>query len=201
VNNVETFANIPWILRHGAEAYRQLGFSKSQGTKVLSLNSLFNKPGLYEVEFGCTVRYIVEELGGGLRTGALKGLIIGGPLAGVMPPSLLDTPFGFEELRAVGAMVGHGGILAFDEHTSIRELIHHIAEFSALESCGKCTPCRRGGERISQMFAAGNVGKVEFDDINAALLQTSLCGLGTGLAEFTTTALKHYHEELAPCIK
>jgi formate dehydrogenase iron-sulfur subunit len=201
VNNVETFVNVPWIINHGTEAYRQLGFSKSQGTKVLSLNSLFHRPGLYEVEFGVSLRHIVETLGGGLKSGTLKGLIVGGPLAGVLPPSLLDTKFGFEELRAVGAMVWHGGILAFDEHTSIRELIRHIAEFAAVESCGKCTPCRRGGEKIAEMFAAGLADKAEFNEINAALLATSLCGLGTGLGEFTTTALQHYREELASCIR
>ncbi len=201
VNNVETFANIPWIIRRGAEAYKQLGFSKSQGTKVLSLNSLFKRPGLYEVEFGMSMRDIVEKIGGGLKSGTLKGLIIGGPLAGVLPPTLLDTKFGFEELRAVGAMVGHGGILAFDQNTSIRQLIHHIAEFAAKESCGKCTPCRRGGERIAQMFGNGDASKLEFNEINAALLSTSLCGLGTGLAEFTITALRHYGEELSSCIK
>ena len=83
---------------------------------------------------------------------------------------------------------------------SFRELIHHIAEFAARESCGKCTPCRRGSERMAQVFAEGVVSGREFDELNAALLQTSLCGLGTGLAEFTTTALRHYREELASCI-
>jgi len=147
------------------------------------------------------MRYIVEELGGGLKSGTLKGLIIGGPLAGVLHPSQIDTQFGFEELRAVGAMVGHGGILAFDERTSMRELIHHIAEFAAKESCGKCTPCRRGSEKMAHLFADGGMDKTEFADINAALLQTSLCGLGTGLGEFTTTAWQHYGEELASCIR
>ena len=103
INNVETLANVPWIVRHGGEAYHALGFSQSRGTKVVSLNSLFNRPGLYEVEFGITVRQIVEEIGGGLRGGAaLKGVIIGGPLAGIIPPHLLDTPFGFEELPPSG---------------------------------------------------------------------------------------------------
>ncbi len=199
VNNVETIVAVPWIIEHGADAYRALGFSKSQGTKVVSLNSLFNRPGLYEIEFGCTVRHIVEQLGGGLKTGALKGVIIGGPLAGIVPPSLLDTPFGFEELRAIGAMVGHGGIVAFDEHTSIRELIQHVAEFAAFESCGKCTPCRRGGQRLVELAAEGEIGTDEWREIDAALLATSLCGLGTGLAEFTTSALRHYREELTPC--
>ena len=82
----------------------------------------------------------------------LKGVIIGGPLAGIVPPNLLDTRFGFEELRSIGAMIGHGGIVAFDERTSIKELMHHVFDFGAFESCGKCTPCREGGRRIEQIF-------------------------------------------------
>ncbi|MBL8151270.1 MAG: NADH-quinone oxidoreductase subunit D, partial [Blastocatellia bacterium] len=129
INNVETLANIGWIVENGGEAYAKIGFSKSQGTKVVSLNSLFHNPGLYEVDFGIPVRTIVEEFGGGLKTGDLKGVIIGGPLAGIIPPDLLDTRFGFEELRAIGASVGHGGVVAFDQKTSIIELMHHIFSF------------------------------------------------------------------------
>ncbi len=206
VNNVETLYNVPWIVLNGADAFRALGFSKSQGTKLVSLNSLFRRPGLYEVDFGITVRDIVEKVGGGLSDGKLKGVIIGGPLAGIVPPSLLDTKFGFEELRAVGAMIGHGGIVAFDERTSIKELIHHVFDFGAFESCGKCTPCREGGRRIEQIFAqvlkSGQTTKTdrkEWDDINAALLATSLCGLGTGMAEFALSAIKHYSDELKTC--
>lgn len=208
VNNVETLANIPWILTHGAEAYRQLGFSKSQGTKLISLNSLFNRPGLYEIEFGMTLREIVETLGGGLKTGTLKGIIIGGPLAGIVPPSTFDTRFGFEELRAVGAMVGHGGIVAFDERTSIRELIEHIFSFGAYESCGKCTPCREGGRRIEEIFArmasegpATAPQRAEWTDINAALMATSLCGHGTGMAEFARSASRYYPTEVEACFR
>lgn len=206
VNNVETLANIPWIVRNGVEVYRGLGFSKSQGTKLVSLNSLFQRPGLYEIEFGGTVRDIVEKLGGGLKSGTLKGVIIGGPLAGIVPPHLLDTKFGFEELRAIGAMIGHGGIVAFDERTSIKDLLHHVFDFGAFESCGKCTPCREGGRRVEQIFAhiqrhghASRAERKEWDDINAALLATSLCGLGTGMAEFALSALKHYGDELKAC--
>jgi formate dehydrogenase iron-sulfur subunit len=206
VNNVETLANAPWIIRHGPEAYRQLGFSTSRGTKVVSLNSLFNHPGLYEVEFGISVRRIVEELGGGLRSGTLKGVIIGGPLAGIIPPHLLDTPFGFEELHAIGAAIGHGGIVAFDEHTSIAELVHHVFAFGAYESCGRCTPCRLGSRVVEQIFkdilATGSVSTEEgreFGEIVAALALTSLCGLGTGLAEIARSASRYYSEELKRC--
>jgi formate dehydrogenase iron-sulfur subunit len=206
INNVETLANIPWIVRNGGEAFRRLGFSNSRGTKVLSLNSLFHAPGLYEVDFGITIRQIVEDIGGGLKSGALKGLIIGGPLAGIIPPHLFDTPLGFEELAGIGASVGHGGVIAFDEHTSIAELVYHVFEFGAFESCGKCTPCRLGSRQVERLFQRileiGHVAvreKKECMEIVSALAMTSLCGLGTGLAEFARSALRHYAEELETC--
>ena len=206
MNNVETLASVPWIVEHGGEAYRDLGFSRSRGTKVVSLNSLFRRPGLYEVEFGVTIRHIVEDLGGGLLNNSkLKGVIIGGPLAGIVPPHLLDTAFGFEELKAIGAGIGHGGVVAFDEHTSIIALLHHVFSFSAYESCGKCTPCRIGSRHIEGVLSellshnSSNLWSSEqCDKIIAALRLTSLCGLGTGLAEFAESALHHYGKELNP---
>lgn len=205
INNVETLANVPWIIRHGPEAYHSIGFSKSRGTKVVSLNSLFKRPGLYEVDFGVSVRHIVEDLGGGLKSGILKGVIVGGPLAGIIPPYLFDTRFGFEELRAISASVGHGGVVAFDERTSIAALVHHIFSFGVFESCGKCIPCRLGSRRIEKIFesvAAGSAPmarRQEFDDIVATLKLASLCGHGAGLAEFAESVTRHYAEELASC--
>ena len=209
INNVETLVNVPWIVGHGGEAYRALGFSQSRGTKVVSLNSLFVRPGLYEIEFGITVRKIVEELGGGLHDGAaIKAVMIGGPLAGIIPPHLLDTPFGFEELHAIGASVGHGGIVAFDEHTSIPELVEHVFSFGAYESCGKCTPCRIGTRRIEQIFerivnsgAAPAANFSDFEQLVTALKWTSLCGHGGGLGEFTESVLRYYRDDLTACFK
>jgi NADH:ubiquinone oxidoreductase subunit F (NADH-binding) len=208
VNNVETLVSVPWIVTHGAESYAVLGFSRSRGTKALSLNSLFNRPGLYEVEFGTTVRHIVEEIGGGLRGGGQpKGVIIGGPIIGVIPPHLLDTPLGFEELAAIGAGVGHGGVVAFDEHTSIPALVEHVFSFGAYESCGKCTPCRSGSSRIEEIFVHALAGDAtpadlqECRDLVTALKLTSLCGHGTGLARFAESILRHYPTEIAPCFK
>jgi formate dehydrogenase iron-sulfur subunit len=208
INNVETLVNAPWIVARGGDAYRALGFSQSQGTKVVSLNSLFVRPGLHEIEFGVTVRHIIEELGGGLRDGAIKGVIIGGPLAGVIPPHLLDTPFGFEELHAVGASVGHGGIVAFDQHTSIPELVHHVFSFGAYESCGECTPCRLGSRRVEEIFAgivnSGAATAANFTEsrqIVTALKMTSLCGHGGGLGEFADSVLRYYRDDLEPCFK
>jgi NADH:ubiquinone oxidoreductase subunit F (NADH-binding) len=208
LNNVETLVNVPWIVTHGGEAYAAFGFSKSRGTKALSLNSLFNRPGLYEVEFGVTVRHIVEELGGGLRSGGkLKGVIIGGPIIGMIPPHLLDTPLGFEELAAIGAGVGHGGVVAFDEHTSIPDLVEHVFSFGAYESCGKCTPCRSGSGRIEDIFTnaiAGDATKADLQecrDLVTALKLASLCGHGTGLARFAESILRYYPTEIEPCFK
>jgi NADH:ubiquinone oxidoreductase subunit F (NADH-binding) len=208
INNVETLVNVPWIVARGGDAYRALGFSQSRGTKVVSLNSLFVRPGLYEIEFGVTVRHIVEELGGGLRDGVVKGVIIGGPLAGIIPPHLLDTPFGFEELHAIGASVGHGGIVAFDEHTSIPELVHHVFSFGEYESCGECTPCRLGSRRIEEIFehivstgAAPAANFSEWEQIVTALKMTSLCGHGGGLGEFADSLLRYHRDDLEPCFK
>ncbi|MEY3896741.1 MAG: hypothetical protein RLZZ214_2261 [Verrucomicrobiota bacterium] len=202
-NNIETFATVPWIVRNGSEAYQVLGFSKSRGTKLVSLNSLFRYPGLYEVEFGISVRRIVEEIGGGLRTGTLKGVIIGGPLAGIIPPALLDVPFGFEELAAIGAGVGHGGVVAFDPSTSIPALVRHVFSFGAGESCGKCTPCRLGSRRIERMFTNGGskTDEAQWREVVSALRCTSLCGHGTGLAAFAESVLRYYGEEVAPCFR
>jgi formate dehydrogenase iron-sulfur subunit len=206
IQNVETLANVPWIVQQGGAAFHGLGFSGSRGNKLVSLNSLFNRPGLYEVEFGVPVRHIVEELGGGLKAGAVKGVLIGGPLAGIVPPHLLDTPLAFEELHAIHAGVGHGGIVAFDDQTSIAELVHHVFSFAAYESCGKCTPCRLGGRRGEEIFqkvlrhdSASQAEKSEWADIAAALQLTSLCGLGTGLGEFAETVRLYYGAELEQC--
>jgi formate dehydrogenase iron-sulfur subunit len=171
---------------------------------VLSLNSLFVRPGLYEVEFGTPLRDVVEDLGQGLKTGMPKGMIIGGPLAGIVPPHLFDTPLGFEELHVVGASVGHGGVVAFDEHTSMAELMLHVFSFGAYESCGKCTPCRVGGRRVEEMLIDRKkrhvrLVRADVTEIVDALAATSLCGLGTGLAEFASSALRYYGSELAPC--
>lgn len=208
MNNVETLVNVPWIVANSAEAYRSFGFSTSRGTKVVSLNSLFRRPGLYEVEFGVAVRDIVEEIGGGLQNGKIKGVMIGGPLAGIIPPQLFDTPIGFEELREIGASVGHGGVIAFDDRTSIAELIHHVFSFGAYESCGKCTPCRLGARRIEEIFrgalARGGASKEderEWRRCCEALRVASFCAHGTGLAEFAESAIRRYGKELEACFK
>lgn len=208
VNNVETLANIPWIINYGGEIYHALGFANSRGTKCVSLNSLFNKPGLYEVDFGISVRQILENIGGGLQTGQNKGVIIGGPLAGVIPPQLFDTLFGFEELTAIGASIGHGGVIAFDQSSSIAELLYHVFSFGAFESCGKCTPCRVGTHEIEEHFRKvinkDAIAKDSYEKIGRiveALKHTSLCAHGSGLADFALSIMRHYAEEYKKCFE
>lgn len=200
VNNVETLAAVPWILHHGGRAYAAMGTPSSPGTKAVSLNSLFGRPGLYEVEFGMSVRDIVEELGGGFD-GDLMGLLIGGPLAGVIPPAQLDVPFTFDDLHRIGAGVGHGGIVGFNQSTPIPELVHHVFRFGAYESCGACTPCRVGAARIEMLFARSMDGASydEWESTVHALAATSLCGHGSGLADFARSIIAHYGPELASC--
>jgi formate dehydrogenase iron-sulfur subunit len=203
VQNVETLVAVTWIARHGGDADAAMGSGTSRGTKAVSLNSLFARPGLYEVELGVPVSAIVEGLGGGLAEGTLGGVLIGGPLAGVLPPSLLDTPFTVEDLRAVGADVGHGGVVAFDtEHTSIAELAAHVFAFGADESCGNCTPCRVGAREIQRLCSTAVPGGAQvgtaarFDAVVDALGATSLCGHGTGLAAFARSLRIHKGEDV-----
>lgn len=203
VQNVETLVNLPFIVNHGAAAYAALGVPGSRGTKLVSLNSLFHAPGLYEVEFGMPLRSIVDQLGQGMKSGDLKGVIVGGPLAAVLPPDRLDVPFGFDELRALGASVGHGGVIAFDAHTSIPDLVAHVFRFGAFESCGRCVPCRLGSAQIAHMLDVDHRksawDSARFEALASVLRQTSLCGHGTGLGEFAISILRHYRQELLAC--
>lgn len=204
VNNVETLASVPWIAQHGGAAYAAMGTRNSRGTKAVSLNSLFVRPGLYEVEFGMPVRWIFENLGGGLVEGEIKAAIIGGPLAGVLHPDEFDTPLDFEELAAVGASVGHGGVVAFDASTRMIDLLIHVFAFGANESCGKCPPCRLGSARALRVLRdaeaePGDVSRTEeLADLVDALRSTSLCGHGSGLGEFAQSVFSKFGEELKP---
>jgi formate dehydrogenase iron-sulfur subunit len=203
VHNVETLACVPWIVRHGAEAYRAIGMGMSSGTKLLSLNSLFVNPGLVEVPFGIALRDIVEQIGGGLGRHSLLGVMIGGPLAGLLPPSVLDTRFTYEELAAIGGAVGHGGTIAFADETSIREIVSEVFRFGMSESCGLCVPCHWGTTDLHAAFAERNVGGMshgQWTAIVTALETTSLCGHGRGMAEFAHSIERYYSKELTACL-
>lgn len=206
VNNVETLCAVPWIIRNGARAYFDLGFSNSRGTKLLSLNSLFNRPGLYEIEFGITLKEIVEDLGGGLRSGSLRALMVGGPLAGLIPPALFDTRFGYEEMQSIGATIGHGGVIVFADNSSIAEIAREVFRFGSSESCGKCTPCHFGTPQLEENFAAvaaqqaPTLTRQDYDDIIFSLGETASCGHGRGLADFARSIDRHFHKELESCL-
>jgi NADH:ubiquinone oxidoreductase subunit F (NADH-binding) len=199
VNNVETLANIPFVAARGADAYRALSpDSETAGSKLVCFNEGFARPSVYEVPFGLTVRELCEDVAGGLRDGArIKAVQIGGPLGGILPASLLDTRFDFEPLAAVGCMVGHGSILAFDETTDMRDVARHLLRFGADESCGKCFPCRIGMRRAYEEFATdAPIDRARFEALLEALELGSLCAHGSGIPAPMRSLLTHFPDEL-----
>ena len=198
VNNIETLANVPFIAREGAAAYRALSPDATPGSKLVCFNERFARPGVVEVRFGTPVRELCEDLAGGLIEGhEIKALQIGGPLGGILPASLLDTVFDFDELAAVGCMVGHGAIVAFDETTDMRALARHLLHFGAAESCGKCFPCRIGLRRAHEMVAAdGPVSRVRLEELLETLELGSLCAHGGGMPAPIRSLIEHFPGEL-----
>jgi len=199
VNNVETLCNVPFVATAGAAAYRALSpDTETTGSKLVCFNESFARPSVYEVPFGMTVRELCEEVAGGLRGGAtIKAVQIGGPLGGILPASLLDTRFDFEPLAAVGCMVGHGSILAFDQSTDMRDVARHLLRFGADESCGKCFPCRIGLRRAYEEFAAdAPVQRARLEDLLEALELGSLCAHGGGIPAPLRSLLTHFPDEL-----
>jgi NADH:ubiquinone oxidoreductase subunit F (NADH-binding)/NADH:ubiquinone oxidoreductase subunit E len=198
VNNVETLCNVPYVAEHGAEAYRQLSPGATPGTKLVCLNERFASPGLFEVPFGTSLRTICEELGGGLRDGgAIKALQIGGPLGGILPGTLLDTPLDFAPLAEHGCMVGHGSIVAFDERTDMRALARHLMKFGADESCGKCFPCRVGLRRGEELMdREGPIDRAQLEALLETLELGSLCAHGGGMPAPIRSLIAHFPAEL-----
>lgn len=206
VNNVETLANLGWIVRHGGAAYAALGIGKSRGTKAVSINERFVRPGIYEVPLGTTLRRILVDIGGGLKgRRPIKAIQIGGPLGGILPGSMLDVPLGFEELDAVGALLGHGGIVAWDDTVDVRDIAVHLFEFCDAESCGKCFPCRIGGRRgleIAKRLRDTRTKDAVLADVALLreLLETlklgSLCAHGGAIPDPIRSLLEHFPEEM-----
>ncbi len=202
VNNVVTLATVPTVLANGAAAYRDFGQAKSRGTMPLQLAGNVRHGGLIERAFGLTVRELLEDYGGGSATGRpIRAVQIGGPLGAYLPASQFDTPLEYEALSTIGAMLGHGGVVAFDDTVDMLQMAHYAMQFCAHESCGKCTPCRIGSVRGAEALAKVAEGKDR--DANLALveelcdtmLQASLCGLG-GMAPYPVlSALKHFPED------
>lgn len=205
VNNVETLVNLGWIVRHGGAAYAAIGIGKSRGTKAVSINERFVRPGLYEVPLGTSLRRILLEIGGGLKSGPIKAVQVGGPLGGILPGSMLDVPLGFEELDAASALLGHGGIVAWDGTVDARDIAIHLFDFCDAESCGKCFPCRIGGRRgleIAKRLKEPRA-RAEVDaDIGllGELLETlklgSLCAHGGAIPDPIRSLLRHFGSEM-----
>ncbi len=202
VNNLVTLATVPWIILHGAEAYAELGVGRSRGTLTVQLAGNLMRTGLVEVPFGATIRELIEGFGGGTHSGRpLRAVQIGGPLGAYFPPELLDTPLDYEALAAAGGLLGHGGIVVFDNTVDLAAQARFAMEFCAAESCGKCTPCRIGSTRgveVLDRITAG-VDRVEnlilLEDLCEVLTDGSLCQLG-GLIPFPVrSALRHFPED------
>ena len=202
VNNVETFALVPWILARGPEAFAALGTPGSPGTKTFALAGKVRRGGLIEVPLGITLREIVEEIGGGVPGGrALKAVQIGGPAGGCVPARLAATPVDFESLGAAGAVMGSGGLIALDEGDCMVELARYFTAFARRESCGRCSVCRIGTVRLLELLeeicaGQGSAGHLErIETLGAQLRAASLCGLGRTAPNTALSTLRHFREE------
>lgn len=181
VDNVETLANIGWLFRHGAQAYASMGTPESRGTKALCFNRDFANPGIVEVEFGMPLRTAIVELAGGGRDGsALAAVLIGGPMGSIVTPDRWDVPICFDAMAKAGINLGHGGLVAIPEGTDWSTLLRHLIGFMRDESCGKCTPCRLGSQRLHEIMASGSrdVDASEAERILTLMRHASLCAFG-----------------------
>jgi len=202
VNNTETYAVVPWIIRSGAEAFAEMGTETSNGTKVFSLAGKIARGGLIEVPMGITIHQVVEEIGGGIAGGkAFKAVQVGGPSGGCVPAELGDTPVDFEELTKVGAMMGSGGLVVLDETDCMVDITRYFLEFTQDQSCGQCTPCRIGTRRMLDILERlcegnGHAGDLErLEELARQVKQTSLCGLGKTAPNPVLSTLKYFREE------
>jgi formate dehydrogenase iron-sulfur subunit len=202
VNNVLSFAAVPWILEHGGQAYHDFGMGRSRGTLPVQIAGNVRHGGLFETAFGATLRELVEDLGGGTASGRpVRAVQVGGPLGAYLPAGLLDTPVDYEALAAVKGMLGHGGIVVFDDTVDMAKQARFAMEFCAVESCGKCTPCRigstRGVETIDRIVAGVEPAKnhAVLADLLQLMTDASLCALG-GLTPLPVqSALTHFPED------
>ncbi len=202
VNNVETFALIPWIIRHGPEAFAAIGTAASKGTKVFALAGKVRRGGLIEVPMGVTIGQIVNDIGGGIAGGRrFKAVQIGGPSGGCVPAELADTPVDFEALKSVGAIMGSGGLVVLDESDCMVDLARYFLRFTQNQSCGKCTFCRIGTRRMLEIFdriCEGRGRRADLDTLEQLapkVQQGSLCGLGGTAPNPVLTTLRYFRDE------
>ncbi len=202
LNNVETYANIPQIILKGVDWFRSMGTEKSKGTKVFALGGKIVNTGLVEVPMGTTLREVVEEIGGGIPNGkTFKAAQTGGPSGGCIPASLIDTPIDYDNLIAIGSMMGSGGLIVMDEDTCMVDLARFFLEFTVDESCGKCTPCRIGTKRLLEILDKIIAGNGEMEDLDKLeelsnyIKSASLCGLGQTAPNPVLSTLRYFRDE------
>ncbi len=201
-NNVETFANVPQIILKGADWFASMGTEKSKGTKVFALGGKINNTGLVEVPMGTTLRDVIYEIGGGIPNGKkFKAAQTGGPSGGCIPASLLDTAIDFDNLTAIGCMMGSGGLIVMDEDNCMVDIAKFFLDFTVDESCGKCTPCRIGTKRLREMLEKITDGKATLKDLDELeelcyyIKENSLCGLGQTAPNPVLATLKFFRDE------
>ena len=201
-NNVETFANVPQIILRGADWFASMGTERSKGTKVFALGGKIKNTGLVEIPMGTTLRDIIDNIGGGIPNGKkFKAAQTGGPSGGCIPASLIDTPVDYDNLVAIGCMMGSGGLIVMDEDTCMVDMAKFFLEFTVDESCGKCTPCRVGTKRLLEMLDKITSGKGTLEDIDELeqlcyyIKENSLCGLGQTAPNPVLSTLKFFRDE------
>ncbi len=202
INNVETFANVAWIIQHGGEAFAAIGTENSKGTKVFALTGKIRRGGLVEVPMGKTLRQVIFDIGGGIRGDkAFKAVQMGGPSGGCIPASLLDTVIDYKALAATGAIMGSGGMVVMDESTCMVGMAKFFLDFTAKESCGKCVHCRLGTKRMQEILTRltegkGRQGDVELlEELCLAIKDGALCGLGQTAPNPVLTTIRYFREE------
>jgi formate dehydrogenase iron-sulfur subunit len=202
VSNVLTFATVPSILARGGAWYATLGTERSRGTIALQIGGRVRQPGLVEIPFGMTLHQVLEQFGGGMAEGCrFKAVQVGGPLGSLFPESKLDLPICYDAFAEAGAILGHGGIVVFDQETDMVELSRHFMAFTADESCGKCTPCRIGSVRGRELLELVQSGRAKpedlslLSDLGETMKTASLCALGGRAPYPVMTAIEHFSEE------
>ena len=202
LNNVETYANITWILNEGADKFAAIGTKGSTGTKVFALGGKITNTGLVEIPMGTPLRTVIEEIGGGCPNGKkFKAAQTGGPSGGCIPASLIDTPIDYESLSAIGSMMGSGGLIVMDEDNCMVDIAKFYLEFIVDESCGKCSPCRIGTKRLLDLLTKITEGNGEPEDLDTIeelchhIKQSALCGLGQTAPNPVLSTLTHFREE------
>ncbi len=202
INNVETLANLAWIIEKGGAAYAGIGTGESKGTKVFALAGTIKRGGLVEVPMGMTIREVLYDIGGGPSTGRpIKAVQLGGPSGGCIPESLFDTPIEYEALNATGAIMGSGGMVVMDTRSCMVDIARYFLEFTQIESCGKCTFCRIGTLRMKELLTriCGGEGTMEdidmLENVAHQVKSSSLCGLGQTAPNPVLTTLKYFRDE------